>query len=89
MDNTTGVPGADPTLADSTRRIKDSASTIKDSASTLLDRGKDAAMHKAEEGAERLARGLTDGPVIEARARWPLDADATPVIGSGRLGTKA
>jgi hypothetical protein len=55
MDNTTGVPGADPTLADSTRRIKDSAANIKDSAATLVDRGKDAAMQKAEEGAERLA----------------------------------
>jgi hypothetical protein len=48
MDNTTGVPGADPTLADSARRIKDSAAT-------LVDRGKEAAMHKAEEGAERVA----------------------------------
>jgi hypothetical protein len=48
MDNTTGVPGADTTPADSARRIKDSAST-------LVDRGKEAAMHKAEEGAERVA----------------------------------
>ena len=26
---------------------------------------------------------------IAARARWPLDAEATPVIGAGRLGAKA
>ena len=40
-------------------------------------------------GAERLARGLTSGPIIEARARWPLDPDAVPALGAGRLGTKA
>jgi N6-L-threonylcarbamoyladenine synthase len=40
-------------------------------------------------GAERLARGLIDGLAAPARARWPLDADAAPLIGSGRLGTKA
>jgi N6-L-threonylcarbamoyladenine synthase len=40
-------------------------------------------------GAERLAHGLAgDGPVT-ARARWPLDAEAVPVVGSGRLGAKA
>ena len=40
-------------------------------------------------GAERLARGLTDGLDAPARARWPLDAAAVPAIGSGRLGVKA
>jgi N6-L-threonylcarbamoyladenine synthase len=40
-------------------------------------------------GAERLARGLIDGQNFSARARWPLDADAAPVLGAGRLGTKA
>jgi N6-L-threonylcarbamoyladenine synthase len=42
-------------------------------------------------GAERLACGLTsgDGLDLAARARWPLDADATPVLGGGRLGAKA
>jgi N6-L-threonylcarbamoyladenine synthase len=40
-------------------------------------------------GAERLARGWTDGPVITARARWPLDPDAAPALGAGRLGAKA
>jgi N6-L-threonylcarbamoyladenine synthase len=34
-------------------------------------------------GAERLARGLIDGPEVPARARWPLDPDAPPAIGAG------
>ena len=40
-------------------------------------------------GAERLARGLTDGLAFEARARWPLDTHATPALGAGRHGAKA
>ena len=40
-------------------------------------------------GAERLALGLTDGLDVEARARWPLDAHATPALGAGRQGAKA
>jgi N6-L-threonylcarbamoyladenine synthase len=40
-------------------------------------------------GAERLARGWTDGLDIVARARWPLDPHATPALGFGRLGAKA
>jgi len=40
-------------------------------------------------GAERLARGLTDGLDFEARARWPLDATATPALGAGKQGAKA
>jgi N6-L-threonylcarbamoyladenine synthase len=40
-------------------------------------------------GAERLALGLTDGLDFEARARWPLDARATPALGGGRHGAKA
>ncbi len=41
-------------------------------------------------GAERLARGLIDDTMsITARARWPLDPDATPALGSGRHGAKA
>jgi N6-L-threonylcarbamoyladenine synthase len=34
-------------------------------------------------GAERLARGLTDHLGAPARARWPLDPDATPALGAG------
>ena len=40
-------------------------------------------------GAEHLVRNETSSLDFTARARWPLDADAAPVIGSGRLGTKA
>ena len=40
-------------------------------------------------GLLRLALGQSDPLDVGARARWPLDAEATPAIGSGRLGTKA
>jgi N6-L-threonylcarbamoyladenine synthase len=40
-------------------------------------------------GAERLARGWTDGLAITARARWPLDPDAVPALGAGKQGAKA
>ena len=40
-------------------------------------------------GAERLARGWTDGLDFEARARWPLDPDAAPALGAGKHGAKA
>jgi N6-L-threonylcarbamoyladenine synthase len=40
-------------------------------------------------GAERLARGLVSNEPFTARARWPLDEQATPILGAGRLGAKA
>ena len=40
-------------------------------------------------GAERLALGQSDPLDTPARARWPLDINAAPAIGSGRLGAKA
>ena len=40
-------------------------------------------------GAQRLALGLVDDPSVPARARWPLDDSAVPVLGAGRLGAKA
>jgi N6-L-threonylcarbamoyladenine synthase len=40
-------------------------------------------------GAERLVRGWTDALEAAARARWPLDELAAPVLGAGRLGAKA
>jgi N6-L-threonylcarbamoyladenine synthase len=40
-------------------------------------------------GAERLARGAADPLNFAARARWPLDPEATAVLGSGKLGAKA
>ncbi|MDQ0315181.1 tRNA (adenosine(37)-N6)-threonylcarbamoyltransferase complex transferase subunit TsaD [Amorphus orientalis] len=39
-------------------------------------------------GAERAMAGLEDDPEITARPRWPLDADAAPLVGYGRLGVK-
>jgi N6-L-threonylcarbamoyladenine synthase len=50
--------------------------------------GDNAAM-VAWAGAERLALGLADGLDFEARARWPLDAQATPALGAGKQGAKA
>jgi N6-L-threonylcarbamoyladenine synthase len=40
-------------------------------------------------GIERIGLGLTDTMATPARARWPLDAEAPALIGSGRLGMKA
>ena len=40
-------------------------------------------------GAERLVRGWTDALDVAARARWPLDQLAAPILGAGRLGAKA
>ena len=39
-------------------------------------------------GAERLALGDVDTLSVAARARWPLDGRAAPVVGFGRLGAK-
>jgi N6-L-threonylcarbamoyladenine synthase len=40
-------------------------------------------------GALRQERGAFDGLDVAARARWPLDAEATPALGAGRHGAKA
>ena len=40
-------------------------------------------------GCERLAAGLPTDPNLPARARWPLDEAATPLVGSGRKGPRA
>ncbi|WP_373355380.1 tRNA (adenosine(37)-N6)-threonylcarbamoyltransferase complex transferase subunit TsaD [Pseudoroseicyclus sp. CXY001] len=40
-------------------------------------------------GGLRLAAGLTDDLTLSARPRWPLDAGAAPMIGSGKKGAKA
>ena len=39
-------------------------------------------------GSERLAMGQRDRLDVSARARWPLDETAEPVIGHGKSGTK-
>ena len=40
-------------------------------------------------GIERFLAGHSDGPDLSARSRWPLDADAAPLLGSGKRGAKA
>ncbi|MCB6177887.1 tRNA (adenosine(37)-N6)-threonylcarbamoyltransferase complex transferase subunit TsaD [Rhodobacter sp. Har01] len=40
-------------------------------------------------GIERFRLGHCDGPELAARSRWPLDATAVPLIGSGKRGAKA
>jgi N6-L-threonylcarbamoyladenine synthase len=40
-------------------------------------------------GAERLAAGLVTDPNLPARARWPLDEMAEPLVGSGKRGARA
>ena len=40
-------------------------------------------------GIEAFAAGHRDGLDLAAHPRWPLDARATPMLGSGRKGAKA
>lgn len=40
-------------------------------------------------GIERFRLGLRDRMGMAARARWPLDQDATPILGGGKKGAKA
>jgi N6-L-threonylcarbamoyladenine synthase len=40
-------------------------------------------------GIERFRAGLGDAADLVARPRWPLDASASPMIGSGKKGAKA
>ena len=40
-------------------------------------------------GAEHFSRGTTSRLDAPARARWPLDADAKPILGTGKAGPKA
>lgn len=68
MDNTTGVPGADSTPADSARRIKDSASSV-------IEHGKQAAMQKANEGAERVAEGAQSTASALRRAAGDVEPE--------------
>ena len=76
------------------RRLRSSLGVLADAKGYTLHAppmalcGDNAAMI-AWAGAELLARGRKDALAFAARARWPLDESAAPVIGTGRLGAKA
>ncbi len=69
MDNTNGTPGAETTPADAARRIKDSASQ-------LLETGKEAAKHKAEQGAENIAHSAQNTVSALRRAADSVEPDS-------------
>ncbi len=54
-----------------------------------LDLCTDNAAMIAWAGAELFALGRRDGPDLAPRPRWPLDAGARPMLGSGKRGAKA
>ena len=68
------------------RRLRDALATVAASAGYALHVPPpalctDNAAMVAWAGAERLARGWTDGLDIAARARWPLDPGSDPGAG--------
>ncbi len=76
------------------RRLREALSRLAEASGFRLHAppialcGDNAAM-VAWAGAERLVRGHVDPLDVPARARWPLDQIAEPVLGRGRLGAKA
>lgn len=76
------------------RRLREALSRLAEASGFRLHAppialcGDNAAM-VAWAGAERLVRGHVDSLDVPARARWPLDQIAEPVLGRGRLGAKA
>jgi len=68
MDNPNGTPGAAPTAADTTRRLKDSANTV-------IDRTKQVAVDKAQEGVQQLASGVQSATTAMRRIADDVDGD--------------
>lgn len=66
MDTTNGMPGATP---------DDAARRIKDSAASVIDRTKEVATEKVEEGAERLATSAKSTAEALRRAAIEMDGD--------------
>jgi hypothetical protein len=75
MDNSNGAPGATTTPADSARRIKEAASHV-------IDRGREAAMQRVHEGAERARSSAQNTTSALRRAAADIEPD-TPLLGSG------
>jgi len=75
MDNSNGAPGATSTPADSARRIKEAATQV-------IDRGRQAAMSKVHEGAERARSSAQNTCNALRRAADDIEQD-TPLLGSG------
>ena len=68
MDNPNGTPGASTTPADSARRLKDSASTV-------IDRTKQVAVDKAQEGVQQLASGVQSATSALRRVADDVEGD--------------
>lgn len=75
MDNSNGAPGATSTPAESARRIKDAAGQV-------IDRGRQAAMSKVQEGAERARTTANTTSEALRRAAADVDQDNT-LVGTG------
>lgn len=68
MDNPNGTPGASTTPADTARRLKDSATTV-------IDRTKQAAVGKAQEGVQQLASGVQSATSALRRVADDVEVD--------------
>jgi hypothetical protein len=75
MDNSNGAPGATTTPADSARRIKEAATQV-------IDRGREAAMQRVHEGAERARTSAQNTTSALRRAAGDIEQD-TPLLGAG------
>lgn len=75
MDNSNGAPGATSTPAESARRIKEAATQV-------IDRGRQAAMSKVQEGAERARTTAQTTSDALRRAAADVEQENT-LIGTG------